>query len=108
MQPNVFTDGIIAAATLEQGAFAQINAYQAAHTNYKASEPSLFATTNKWNAIKTRATRQTREDMIIALFHYAVFDQTRVIQITGACAEQTAAKYEPVFDAVVSSIQTSR
>jgi hypothetical protein len=105
LRPNLFTDGTPEAASLATGARDQIEAYQAAHPDHAASAPLPFATAEGLPGMKTRATRRTREELSLVLFHYTIQDDSRVIQMTGSCAEPAAARYEPLFDAAVRSLR---
>lgn len=103
-RPNLFTDGVLESATLVGGAQAQCTAYKSAYPDHIAWTSISFVTDHGLPGLKTRAFRRTREDLALALFHYAIQDNDRIIQITGSCAETTAERYEPLFDATIRSL----
>lgn len=107
MQPNIFVNGIVSATNLDNAATQLVEWYKSSLPSYKESGRAPLATASGIPALKISARKQTGESLEIAMFHYFFLDGVRVIQITCSCPGAVGARYEPVFDAAMKSLETA-
>ena len=106
-KPNLFVDSVepdsVSNKTQEV-----IERYQDDKRSYEVAHRSDFATESGLTGIKITASRETKDALPLATFHYLVQDGERVIVITATCADPVKQKYEPIFDAAMKTLQSER
>lgn len=106
LKPNIFTDRITDSVSLAQAADSQLALYKNLHKDhYILAQPEPFVTKSGLPGLKTSACRTNSHNQAIALFHYAILDNNRVIQLTASCAESSVPQNENLFDAAIRSIR---
>lgn len=105
--PNLFVDfvkpGLASDVTQEV-----IETYQGNQQSYEVAQQCVFVTDSGLTGIKVTASRETKDALPLATFHYIVQDRERVIGITATCADPVTQKYEPIFDAAMKSLESER
>lgn len=85
-----------------------IETNQGNHRSYGVDQQSDFATDSGLTGGKITASRETKDTLPLAVFHYLIQDAERVIVITATCASPVKQKYEPIFDAAMKSLESER
>lgn len=106
-KPNLFVDFVKpgSASNVTQEV---IGTYQDNQRSYKVAHQCRFATDSGLNGVKITASRETKDSLPLATFHYLVQDGERIIAITASCADPVKQKYEPIFDAAMKSLELER
>jgi hypothetical protein len=106
IKPNLFVDEIFTASQLSDVAVRVSGKNKTALRAYKIEIQSDFTTQSGLSGIKIQAHHRTKQDLPLATFQYLIQDADRVISITCTCAGAVKIKYEPIFDAVINSLQS--
>ena len=105
MQPNIFVEGVALSTNVAEVVAALVARYKSDYPSYAVSNQVPFATSSGMTGTKILAHRPTRDALPLSLFHYALLDGGRVIQVTCSCSQPVASRYEPIFDAAMRSIE---
>ena len=57
--------------------------------------------------IKITASRETKDALPLATFHYLFQNEDRVIAITATCADPVKETYGPIFDSAMKSLEAA-
>jgi len=107
-RPNIYVDAVEPGGNPQAAAAAAVKKNIENYTSYSVSQRVEFVTSSALSGLKIIAARKNEDGLPLALFHYLIADRNRVIAVTCTCAEPAAAKYEPVFDAAMKSLQPER
>jgi hypothetical protein len=105
LKPNLFVDFVKSSSTVTNAAQEVIETYQSGQRAYEVAQESTFATDSGLQGIKITASRETKDALPLASFHYLFQDAARVIVVTATCAEPVAQKYERIFDTAMKSLE---
>lgn len=106
-KPNLFVDFVKPGST-SNVTQEVIETYQDNQRSYEVARRSDFVTESGLSGIKITASRETKDALPLATFHYLVQDAERVIVITATCADPVKQKYEPIFDAAMKSLESEK
>ena len=105
LKPNLFVDFVKSSGTVSDAAQEVIQTYQGSQRAYEVAQKSDFTTESGLRGIKITASRETKDALPLATFHYLFQDAARVIVVTATCAEPVAQKYEHIFDTAMKSLE---
>ena len=105
MQPNFFVEGTTPTTNVAEAATVLVGRYRSNYPSYAVSNQTAFATMSGMTGTRILAHRETRDALPVALYHYVVLDRDRVIQVTCSCSQPVSARYEPIFDTAMKSIE---
>jgi len=106
--PNIFVDSVKQSTKLSNAASELIKTKKDNHPTYEVSQQRDFVTESGLKAIKISAKRNNSDALPLALFHYLILDQERVIVINCLSADLMRQKYEPIFDTAMKSLRSDR
>jgi hypothetical protein len=105
-RPNIFVDFIEPVARLSNVVERVVAMNENGQPAYRVVGRSAFETDSGLEGVKIRARRRNRDALALAVFHYLIQDDDRVLAITCTCAESVSGRYVSVFDAALRSVQT--
>jgi len=107
-RPNIYVEAVEPSGDLQAVAAKAVKKNRESYPSYSVSQQVEFVTSSALPGLKIVARRSNKDGLPLALFHYLMSDKDRVIAVTCTCAEPVAAKYEPVFDNAMKSLQSER
>ena len=107
-KPNFFVDSVKPSGSVRHVTQELIETYQDNQRSYEVTQTSVFTTDSNLSGLKITASRETKDALPLASFHYLIQDAERVIVVTATCGAPVRQKYEPVFDAAMKSLQSER
>ena len=108
VNPNIFVEGTPRSGNVRDEAAQMISAKRASVRAYAVLRQEEFATEAGLRGVKISARRETKDALPVSLYHFLLQDGDRAIGITCSCAETVKQKYEPIFDAAMTSVRSER
>lgn len=108
VSPNIFVDGAPRSGRVSNQVARATEANRDEIRAYVVMKEESFGTESGLSGVKVSASRETKEALPMALYHYFLQDGDRVIALTCSCAEPVKQKYEPIFDRAMRSLSTAR
>lgn len=106
IDPNIFVDSVETSGKLTNVIAKVIETNKSNHKDYKIAHQGDFVTESGLTGVKISAGRANKNALPLALFHYLIKDNDRIIVITCTCADPVKQKYEPIFDSAMKSLQS--
>jgi len=107
-RPNIYVDSVEPSGTLQDVATRVTKQNKVNYESYSVSQQVDFATASGLQGLKITAGRKNKDALPLALIHYLIAAEGRIIVITCSCAEPVRTKYELIFDQTIKSLEEER